>query len=86
MGGEVRALVDPCYIAASRMEVTPEEIVPNRRLRVFLCHSSGDKPAVRDLYRRLRPTDSRPGSMKKNYCQARIGSRRFRRPYGPVML
>jgi formylglycine-generating enzyme required for sulfatase activity len=35
------------------MEVTPEETVPNRRLRVFLCHSSGDKPAVRDLYRRL---------------------------------
>jgi formylglycine-generating enzyme required for sulfatase activity len=25
-----------------------------RCLRVFLCHSSGDKPAVRDLYRRLR--------------------------------
>jgi formylglycine-generating enzyme required for sulfatase activity len=25
-----------------------------RRLRVFLCHASGDKPAVRDLYRRLR--------------------------------
>ncbi len=24
-----------------------------RRLRVFLCHSSGDKPAVRELYRRL---------------------------------
>ena len=24
------------------------------RLRVFLCHSSGDKPAVRDLYRKLR--------------------------------
>jgi hypothetical protein len=24
-----------------------------RKLRVFLCHSSGDKPAVRDLYRRL---------------------------------
>jgi hypothetical protein len=24
-----------------------------RRLRVFLCHSSGDKPAVRDLYRKL---------------------------------
>lgn len=23
-------------------------------LKVFLCHSSGDKPAVRDLYRRLR--------------------------------
>jgi len=25
-----------------------------RQLRVFLCHASGDKPAVRDLYRRLR--------------------------------
>ena len=25
----------------------------NRPLRVFLCHASGDKPAVRDLYRRL---------------------------------
>ena len=25
-----------------------------RRLRVFLCHSSGDKPIVRELYRRLR--------------------------------
>jgi hypothetical protein len=24
-----------------------------RGLRVFLCHSSGDKPAVRELYRRL---------------------------------
>src|SRR5271157_5038493 len=28
--------------------------MPNRQLRVFLCHSSGDKPAVRDLYRRLQ--------------------------------
>jgi formylglycine-generating enzyme required for sulfatase activity len=26
----------------------------NRPLRVFLCHASGDKPAVRDLYRRLK--------------------------------
>jgi Flp pilus assembly protein TadD len=26
----------------------------DRRLRVFLCHASGDKPAVRDLYRRLK--------------------------------
>jgi len=25
-----------------------------RRLRVFLCYASGDKPAVRNLYRRLR--------------------------------
>jgi len=25
-----------------------------RKLKVFLCHSSGDKPAVRDLYKRLQ--------------------------------
>ena len=24
-----------------------------RQLRVFVCHSSGDKPTVRELYRRL---------------------------------
>ena len=27
---------------------------PSRPLRVFLCHSSNDKPAVRDLYSKLR--------------------------------
>lgn len=26
----------------------------SRSLRVFLCHASGDKPAVRELYQRLR--------------------------------
>ena len=26
----------------------------NRPLRVFLCHSSNDKPAVRELYQQLR--------------------------------
>jgi len=26
----------------------------NRPLRVFFCHSSSDKPAVRDLYQRLK--------------------------------
>lgn len=26
----------------------------NRPLRVFLCHSSADKPAVRELYQKLR--------------------------------
>ena len=25
----------------------------NRKLKVFFCHSSDDKPAVRDLYQRL---------------------------------
>jgi hypothetical protein len=28
--------------------------VPTRHLKIFLCHASGDKPAVRDLYHRLR--------------------------------
>jgi formylglycine-generating enzyme required for sulfatase activity len=31
---------------------TPTEMP--RQLKVFLCHGSGDKPAVRDLYHRLR--------------------------------
>ena len=26
----------------------------NRPLKVFLCHSSNDKPAVRELYQKLR--------------------------------
>lgn len=30
-----------------------EEIMSDKRLRVFLCHSSDDKPAIRDLYQRL---------------------------------
>jgi hypothetical protein len=31
-----------------------------RRLRIFLCHSSGDKPIVRDLYYRLRSDGFEP--------------------------
>jgi len=31
--------------------VNPQQ---EHQLKVFLCHASGDKPAVRDLYRRLR--------------------------------
>jgi len=27
---------------------------PNRKLKVFLCHSSHDKPAVWEIYRRLK--------------------------------
>jgi hypothetical protein len=30
------------------------ENIANRPLRVFLCHSSNDKPAVRELYQKLR--------------------------------
>ena len=35
------------------MSTQPATQLP-RRLKVFLCHASGDKPAVRDLYHRLR--------------------------------
>jgi len=27
--------------------------MPDRKLRVFLCHASQDKPIVRELYQRL---------------------------------
>jgi len=37
---------------ASPLPATSTELP--RRLKVFLCHASGDKPAVRDLYHRLR--------------------------------
>jgi hypothetical protein len=42
------------YVAASHTEISPELTMPNRQLQVFMCHSSGDKPVVRDLYRRLK--------------------------------
>jgi tetratricopeptide (TPR) repeat protein len=32
----------------------------SRRMKVFLCHSSGDKPQVRDLYRRLKEDGFQP--------------------------
>jgi hypothetical protein len=32
----------------------------SRKLRVFLCHSSGDKPAIRQLYRRLMESGYQP--------------------------
>jgi len=38
-------------IGQLHLTLSPDRL---RRLRVFLCHTSGDKPAVRDLYHRLR--------------------------------
>ena len=35
-------------------EAPKEDLQPSRSLRVFLCHASNDKPAVRKLYHRLR--------------------------------
>lgn len=37
-----------------------------RGLRVFLCHSSGDKPAVRKLYERLSSAGVRPWLDEEN--------------------
>ena len=34
--------------------IIPHTVNSPRRLRTFLCHSSGDKPTVRELYHRLR--------------------------------
>jgi hypothetical protein len=38
----------------------------HRHLRVFLCHSSGDKPAVRELYQHLQAEDIEPWLDEKN--------------------
>jgi len=32
-------------------------VSPDRKLRVFLCHASQDKPAVRELYKKLYAED-----------------------------
>ncbi len=34
--------------------IHPSSFLMPRPLRVFLCHSSNDKPAVRELYQKLR--------------------------------
>ena len=43
---------------------TPTELT--RRLKVFLCHASGDKPAVRELYHRLRAAGFDPWLDEEN--------------------
>jgi formylglycine-generating enzyme required for sulfatase activity len=48
---QLRSLPVSAYTASPLPAASTE--LP-RRLRVFLCHASGDKPAVRDLYHRLR--------------------------------
>ena len=40
--------------AACRYNALGYIMTTNRPLRVFLCHSSNDKPAVRELYQKLR--------------------------------
>lgn len=43
-----------------QMEQENQEVITPRRLRVFLCHSSGDKLSVRKLYQRLKACDVDP--------------------------
>jgi len=42
------------------------DVVSPRHLRVFLCHSSGDKLAVRNLYQRLKACNVNPWLDKEN--------------------
>jgi hypothetical protein len=49
--------VDGFSISRQVLVIITEEkfiMTTNRPLRVFLCHSSNDKPAVRELYQKLR--------------------------------
>jgi hypothetical protein len=41
-------------------------MIKPRRLKVFLCHSSADKPTVRDLYKRLEKCNIDPWLDEKN--------------------
>jgi hypothetical protein len=50
-------------------------MIETRKLRVFLCHASQDKPIVRELYQRLLAEgwiDPWLGEFKAKNCQERI--------------
>jgi hypothetical protein len=44
----------------------PQKQQPNPMLQVFICHSSGDKPAARDLYARLKGDGYQPWLDEEN--------------------
>jgi len=44
---------------------------PKRPLKVFLCHASADKPAVRELYLRLT-TPALAGGAREDGVDARL--------------
>jgi hypothetical protein len=48
------------------VDSVPNALTVKRRLRAFLCHSSGDKPAVRGLYRSLRTFGIHPWLDEEN--------------------
>jgi len=61
------ALTEPSSPTELPVELaTFSKVVKNSRLRAFLCHSSGDKPAVRELYARLRSNEIDPWLDEEN--------------------
>jgi TIR domain len=59
---EERPVVIDVPSGAIRVDGPPAtaKVAPSAELKVFLCHSSGDKEAVRDLYKRLRADGFKP--------------------------
>jgi len=52
--------------------VGPTNQVGTHPLKVFLCHSSGDKPAVRELYYRLRADGINPWLDEENLLPGQV--------------
>jgi hypothetical protein len=48
------------------MQSVNQLLKPSRPLRIFLCHSAGDKPSVRSLYQRLREDGFQPWLDEEN--------------------
>jgi hypothetical protein len=53
-----------------------EHAEPQHGLRIFLCYSSGDKPAVRELYRRLRADGFEPWLDGVNLLPGQTGGKK----------
>src|SRR5205809_8111890 len=54
------------YIEVRDTTSTATKIEKERRLKVFICHSSGDKIAVRDLYQHLKTSNVDPWLDEEN--------------------
>jgi repressor LexA len=53
-------------LAVYRKFVSRSDAISPRRMRVFLCHSSGDKLSVREIYQRLKARDLDPWLDEEN--------------------
>lgn len=84
---KVRGPERPLLAEASKPEADSEHVVANqarvgrpcRPLRVFLCHSSADKPAVRDLYRHLKDEGFSPWLDEEDLIPGQIWEVEIRR-------